>query len=251
MLETTKLITTESFRLAIYVKGSVEADKLALVLPGKLDTKDYPHMRSHVDFLSARGYLALSFDPPGTWESSGDIKLYTMTNYFKAINEIIKYYDNRPTLLVGHSRGGSMAMLAGTENQYIDRFVSIMASAALDASAKEYDLNLDWKNRGYKVSLRDTPSGYRERTKTFKLPYSFFEDQVQYNMLDSLRKCKKPKLFIAGSRDILIKREVVQNIYNISSEPKYFYLLDSGHDYRKNQSSINKVNRVIDKFITN
>jgi hypothetical protein len=43
------------------MKGDQDAAKLALVLPGRLDTKDYAHMVSAVDFLSARGYLAVSF----------------------------------------------------------------------------------------------------------------------------------------------------------------------------------------------
>jgi len=57
---------TRSFKLAAYIQGKPTADGLAIVLPGKLDTKDYAHMQSHVDFLAERGYLALSFDPPGT-----------------------------------------------------------------------------------------------------------------------------------------------------------------------------------------
>lgn len=106
MLKTTKLIKTESFNLAVYQKGSPDSKKLALVLPGRLDTKDYPHMRSHVDFLASKGYLALSFDPPGSWESEGDISLYLTTNYLKAVKELINHFGNKPTLLIGHSRGG-------------------------------------------------------------------------------------------------------------------------------------------------
>ncbi len=80
------IIKTPSFELAVYIKGKSDAKKLALVLPGRLETKDYPHMRSHVNYLAKRGYLALSFDPPGTWDSPGEIEFYTMTNYLKAIN---------------------------------------------------------------------------------------------------------------------------------------------------------------------
>ena len=56
------LLKTESFELACNIQGSETAGELALVLPGRLDTKDYPHMKSHVEYLASRGYLALSFD---------------------------------------------------------------------------------------------------------------------------------------------------------------------------------------------
>ena len=63
------IIKTKTFELAAYTKGDQNSPKLALVLPGRLDTKDYIHNTSLVDYLSRRGYFALSFDPPGTWES--------------------------------------------------------------------------------------------------------------------------------------------------------------------------------------
>ena len=104
---TTKMIKTKNFKLAIYSGGNEDANKIALVLPGRLDTKDYVHMTSHVDFLAERGYYALSFDMPGTWESPGNIAEYTTTNYIKAVNELVDYLGNKPTLLLGHSRGGA------------------------------------------------------------------------------------------------------------------------------------------------
>ena len=89
------VIQTDSFEIAVYSKGDINSKKFALVLPGKLDTKDYFHMKSHVDYLAHLGFFALSFDPPGTWDSPGDIRLYTMTNYLKAIHELIAYFGNR------------------------------------------------------------------------------------------------------------------------------------------------------------
>src|SRR3990167_9150866 len=113
------MIKTNSFTLATYQKGNPDSKKLALVLPGKLDTKDYAHMRSHVDFLANLGFFALSFDPPGTWESPGDISLYTTTNYLKAIDELIKHFGNKPTFIMGHSRGASISMMGASRNSKI------------------------------------------------------------------------------------------------------------------------------------
>src|SRR3989338_10282910 len=106
------IIKTKSFELAVFTRGSENSNKLAILIPGRLDTKDYAHNTSHVEYLSKHGFYALSFDPPGTWESSGKIEEYNTTNYIKAINELIEYFGNKPTLLVGHSRGASVSMLA-------------------------------------------------------------------------------------------------------------------------------------------
>src|SRR3990167_2532913 len=160
-------IKTKNFELAVYAKGNEGAAKIALVLPGRLDTKDYVHMRSHVDFLAANGFFALSFDPPGTWESPGGIELYTTTNYIRAINELIEYFGNKPTLLLGHSRGGSAAMLASMSNPAIIGIVVIMANYGPPTPPND-----EAKQNGFLVSYMDLPPGTSktsERQK-FTLP---------------------------------------------------------------------------------
>lgn len=49
-------IETEHFTLAVNVGGNKHASKLALILPGRLDTKDYAHMKAHVAYLAERGF---------------------------------------------------------------------------------------------------------------------------------------------------------------------------------------------------
>lgn len=240
------LLKTKSFELSVYSKGSINSDKLAIVLPGRLDTKDYPHMRSHVEYLASKGFFALSFDPPGTWESRGQIGLYTMTNYSKAIRELIEYFGNKPTLLVGHSRGGSMAMLAGTTITKVIAFVSIMGSYSYKQDVNDHG-ETDWKERGYLLEERD---GIKSNAGvSYKLPYSFYEDQIKYDMTESLKKCIKPKMFVYGKEDQWVEPGLVKKAFNISHKPKEINALDSGHDYRYKTDVVNEVNKLIGDFL--
>jgi hypothetical protein len=241
-------IITDSFQLAVYRKGNEDADKLALVLPGRLDTKDYPHMRSHVDFLARRGYLALSFDPPGTWETDGDIALYSMTNYLLAINELITYFRNRPTFVLGHSRGGSMAMLAGVTNEYVSRFGAIMSWYSYDPKMYSTPVDSEWKSTGFKPSKRDLPNE-PQKSRVFKLPYSFFEDQQQYDMSKGLKESSKPKLFILGKNDETVDPDIVREAYFQASDPKMLFELESDHNYRFHNHLIEEVNHMVGKFL--
>ncbi|MEK9179484.1 MAG: alpha/beta fold hydrolase [Patescibacteria group bacterium] len=243
------LINTTSFELAIYSKGNPNSLKLALVLPGRLDTKDYAHMKSHVDYLASKGFFAVSFDPPGTWESPGDISLYTMSNYLKAINEVIEYYGNKPTFVMGHSRGATMAMLVGTKNPYVTAFAAIFSSFSKGGyTTKEKDK--EWKRLGYLLETRDLPPGGGPKVKEIKLPYAFFEDQSQHNMTEDLKQSPKPKLFVYGNTDVLAPPKVVKEMYEISSNPKELHSLDSGHDYRLKPQSINEANKILGRFLS-
>ncbi len=235
-------IQTAHHVLATYQRGDTHAERLALVLPGRLDTKDYPHMRSHVDFLSRRGYFALSFDPPGTWESPGGIELYTMTNYLQAIDDLIEYFGNRPTFLMGHSRGGSVAMQAAMTNQYVTHFAAIMSSAA----PSKPDHKLD--SRGVHISHRDLP-GKPDEKRRFDLPKSFFADSAQYDMLVGLPTCTKPKLFGLGLQDGVLSPAVVREGYDAAAEPKSLVEFDFGHDYRHYPEQITVVEKAVGEWL--
>lgn len=241
------LVKTKSFQLATYSKGDKNSKKLALVLPGKLDTKDYSHMKSHVNHLADLGFYALSFDPPGTWESKGDISLYNTTSYLKAVDELIEHFGNKPTFVMGHSRGASVAMIAGTRNPAIKSFVPIMPSF----SERGFDHTRDekWKTQGFIVSLRDLPPGGGPKIKEFRLPYSFFEDQLKYEMTNDLKSSQKPKLIIVGNKDANVSPDQVRELFFTLSKPKELYELKSDHNYRLDSHLIDEVNQVVEKFI--
>lgn len=239
------LIQTKNFSLATYAQGDPNSSKLAIVIPGRLDSKDYAHMREHVDFLASRGYYALSFDPPGTWESPGDISLYSTTNSLKATNELIAYFGNKPTILVGHSRGGTNAMLAGMTSLQVTHFVAVMSHHG--------PTKVDLPKAGHDVvtSHRDIPPGTIRTTeqKEFVLPISYFKDQLQYDALEGLKQSVKPKLFFYGMKDALVTPDTVREAYQVAAEPKMIHELNSEHDYRLHPEVIAEVNATIGKFL--
>lgn len=242
-----RFIKTPSFNLAVYSQGDPNAQKFALVIPGKCDSKDFAHMHSHVDVLATKGFFALTFDPPGTWESDGDITLYTMTNYLEAIDELIEHFGNRPTLLVGHSRGGKMAMIAGTRTPSIVAYVSIMSSLSGKEDSKPEDKQ--WKEKGYDTTYRSLPPGNLPRTEEFKLPYSFYEDQIRYFLTSEIKNCTKPKMFVVGTKDTIAPQEKVKNTYSALSEPKEIHEVDSDHDYWFHPEIMDEINRLLGEFI--
>jgi len=240
------IIKTKTFQLAAYTKGDKNSSRVAIVLPGRLDTKDYASNKSLVDFLATKGFLALSFDPPGTWESPGDIELYTTTNCIKAVNELIEYFGSKPTLLVGFSRGGAVAILVGSDNPAVMGVVTIMASYGMPTPPTPEDIV-----KGFKVSLRTLPPGTKEIEKQieFCLPISYFEDGSKYDVVDALKKVSKPKLIIYGDNDEFTDPEEAKEIYKTISEPRMVYALHSDHDYRYHVALIEEVNRIIRQFV--
>lgn len=238
------LLQTQSFQLATYSQGNPDAAKMILALPGKCDTKDYPDMKGHVDYFGSKGYFSLSFDPPGTWESSGDITLYTMTNYLKAVDEIITYYK-KPTFLIAHSRGGKIAMQVSAKNNFVTGFASLMS--VFGEGFTEQPVS-EWKSKGYLISKRDDP--FSNEIKEFHLPYSFHEDEMRYTVMEDIVKdSRKPKLFDYGKEDVIVPQERVEETFALFANPKELHAFDGGHDYRRDEKVIKTINTTVEDFL--
>ncbi len=240
-------IQTKSYKLAVYEKGDANAFRLAVVLPGRLETKDYIHVESHVNVLSELGFHAVAFDPPGSWQSAGAIEDYTVTNYLNALNELIEYYGNKPTFLVGHSLGGSIAALTGESNAHVTAFVGLMSLA----DGPRVTEDPDWKTDGKIVFFRDLPPGDRHTAeqKQYDLPYSFFEDALTHQTRIALQTCDKPKLFIIGKYDTQNQTSQTPEIYTTIAEPKQLVEIESPHGYRYSKSIISQINKLLKEFV--
>lgn len=242
-----ELIRTNSFDLAIISKGDRNADKLAICIPGRLDTKDYANFVSHTDYLAGKGFFALAFDPPGTWDSPGGLGLFSTTNYIKAINELIEYFGNKPTLLVGHSRGAVSAILASS-NPAVVGIVSIMCNFGEPVAPGNSDLQ-----KGFSFSQRDLPPGVSKTNtqKEFMLPIAYWEDSKRYNQAELLKECLLPKLIVIGTKDEVTSTQAVKELYDLVPEPKMLKEVHTSHNYRYDPIAIEEVNKVMGEFLNN
>jgi pimeloyl-ACP methyl ester carboxylesterase len=241
-----KIIKTKSFELAALIKGNENSDKLFLLLPGRLDTKDYANFESHLDYFAKMGFLVIAFDPPGTWESPGKIGLFTTTNYIKAVNELIEYFNNRPTLLLGHSRGGAVSILVAKENPNVIGIITVMLNLGVSTPPDSESIK-----RGYKISYRDFPPGTHktEKQKEFNLPITYFNDGEKYDPVVALKQLKKPKMILFGDKDEFLSPEEVEKIYQEVPEPKIVKKLESTHNYRYYPEVITEVNELVYRFV--
>lgn len=240
-----KLIKTQSFELAIISKGNENSKRLALCLPGRLDTKDYACFTSHIEYLAGKGFFAVAFDPPGTWDSPGIVE-FTTTNYIKVVNEIIEFFGNRPTLLLGHSRGGQVATIVGPSSPAVVGFVLVNASYGPPEPPRPEDLR-----DGTIVEFRDLPPGTSKTAeqKKFLLSTNYFKDGAKYDPLPALKACPKPKLLFYGTDDAFYDPEDVREIYSSLQEPKTLHELKTEHEYRYHPEVVEEVNKVMGRFI--
>ena len=109
---------------------------------------------------------------------------------------------NIPVYLLGHSRGGGMAILAGAENQKVEKIVSLAGISDIGSRFPKGDDLLDWEQSGvlYVENART-----RQRMPHY---YPFYEDFLDHSdELDiekAARSLTKPFLQVHGDMDLSV-----------------------------------------------
>ena len=239
------IIKTSSYEIAANLTGHEDADRLAILMPGRLDTKDYINFKVHADLLSDLGFIVVAIDPPGTWESPGSLENYTTSMYVDCINELIEHFGNKPTLLLGHSRGGATAMIASA-NPHVSAIVCINAAYG-NPSAPDPEKIVD----GALPESRDLPPGDTRTVEQVKinLPLAYFEDGKKHNPAKSLADFKGPKLIVHATEDEFKPLAEVKELFKELDDPKMFLEIDCKHDYRLYPEVMDQVNVMLSTFV--
>jgi putative redox protein len=232
-------------RLSIFVQQAGEADKLAILLPGFLDSAEYPHLADLSSRLTGAGYIVVRFDPPGTWSNAGEISEYNITNYVEAVAAINgwaqKKFKTKKCLLAGHSFGGVAAIVAATELSDVDCVAAIMSPAYLTGA-------LNWQADKPRESVRQDPHNLRQ-TRKFVVPYEFARDIAGCDVPSLAASLNCPALFIAGELDATVLPGEVEELARKAKKGKYLLLKGVQHGYWHTPKQIEVVDVTIMNYL--
>lgn len=217
--------------------------KLALLLPGYLDSPDYFHLVTFEKRLKKLGYTVERLDVCNLWQT-GDVDNYSITNFLQQIKGRIDFYKNQnpeEILLLGHSNGGFTAIVAGS------KFPEVTTIIALCPPPDKAGSEIKWKN-GLRVSKRDLPNSPNE-FREFAIPVSYLKDAIQYSAVDEVKNIHKPLMIFIGLDDQVVPPFETEEIIATASNPYVVKLEGIGHDFRNSEEQTNRVADEIVKFI--
>lgn len=218
--------------------------KLALLLPGYLDSPDYLHMKVFEKRLIELGYVVERLDPCNLWKT-GDINNYSITNYLKQIeSRVVNYKNSKPDdiVLIGHSLGAFTAIIAGNRIPEVTKIISLCPPPDRKHIIKKWD-------KTYKHSERDLPNDPKE-VRTFDVPYSFAEDGLKYSARDEVRNIHKPLMIFIALDDTVVPPELTEEIVINANSPYVIRQPNMGHNFRQSEKECNIVMAEIEKFLT-
>ena len=186
-------------------------------------TKDLKSARLISKAMRDNGFAVLRFDFTGLGGSEGD---FENTNFSSNVADLVKAADflreehEAPSIIVGHSLGGSAALIAASEIPEVKAVASIGAPADASHVAHQFGSALDAIRRSGNATV--TLAG-----RPFTITRQFIDDLSGQNVIDKVRDLGKPLLVMHAPLDDVVGIENATEIFVAAKHPKSFVSLDT------------------------
>ncbi len=190
--------------------------------------------------LISNGFAVLRFDFTGLGESEGD---FADTNFSGNVEDLIaaadylKEHHKAPTLLIGHSLGGSAVIFAASE------MASVKAVATIGAPSNPVHVKHLLKSSIEEIKANGMATvniGGRD----FTIKKQFLDDIESKSLAEIAKQLRKPLLIMHSPQDTTVGIINAEEIYVAAHHPKSFVSLD-GADHllsdKKDSAYVGKI----------
>lgn len=172
--------------------------------------------------MVSRGFGVLRFDFTGLGESEGE---FSQTSFSGNVEDLIdaaeflKITYKSPSLIIGHSLGGSAAIFAAANIGSVRAIATIGAPSEPGHVKKQFKGKLsEIKNEGQAV----VQLGGRE----FTVRQQFLDDLEDKKLIACVKKIRKALLFLHSPQDTIVSIKNAEELYVNAHHPKSFISLD-------------------------
>ena len=220
-------------------------DKLPLVIfvHGYKGYKDWGAWNLMAEKFAKNGFYFVKFnfshngttlDKPTAFE---DLESFGQNNYSKELSDlefVINYFsnDNRVDVenisLIGHSRGGGIAMIEASENSKIKKLITLASVDSLDRFPADEKLE-DWKKNGVYYN-------YNSRTKQ-QMPHDiqFLEDYLankeRFSVEKAIQRFNGKLLIIHGLEDEAVHFSAAENLHSWAQHSQLLLTEKANHTF--------------------
>jgi len=176
--------------------------------------------------LAELGFAVLRFDFTGLGNSEGRFSRTNFSTNLEDVAAAIKFLDEKyqvPSLLVGHSLGGTAMLASAMTTESIKAVVTIASPSQPKHVLRHFGSALTELEQG-------KASSFEVAGQRYEVEPHFIEDARQYDMQALLAKMTKPALIFNIENDTLVGEGNAEQIDNwIAGESKIITLENSDH----------------------
>lgn len=188
--------------------------------------KDLTPANRIVQELNEDGIAVLRFDFTGLGKSEGE---FEDTNFSSNVADLISAVEymrenlEAPSLMIGHSLGGTAVLVAAKDIDEVNAVVTIGAPSNTTNIMKQFGCDIEKiENEGEaEVSLAGRP---------FTIKKQFLDDIKSQDIIEAVHELKKPLLVCHSPIDDTVSIDHASKIYVAAMHPKSFISLNT-HDH--------------------
>ena len=231
-------------KLAGVLHNSKNSDRLVIVCPGRVCTKDEHFYQELCSELSKNGFNAFRFDFSGNGKSEGKFEDSTVSKDIQDIKSIVDYFKNiyEISCIIGHSQGAVEVLLYQAKYDSAKSIVDIAGySDQRDATTRKYSKDkIRELNKNGSIDLNAWG-------KSFKLYKKYFRDRLKYgDIRNQVRKIIEPILVIHGTedKDVPFKNGILMK-KALKKIDKFISVRGAGHFFADKIQRIELINLII------
>lgn len=196
--------------------------------------------------LTEAGFGVLRFDFTGLGESEGN---FSETNFSGNVEDLIAAADflekdyRAPSILVGHSLGGTACIFAG------DKLPSVKAVAVIGSPSDPQHVAHLIKNREDEI-IKTGKAIVNIGGRDFTIKKQFLDDLKNKPIQNILRDWKKSLLILHSPQDRIVGIDNAEEIFKAAWHPKSFVSLDGADHLMSNRDDSAYVGQVIASWVT-
>ncbi len=204
-------------------------------------TKNLTAVKNVGRALTDAGFGVLRFDFTGLGESEGDFENTNFSGNVEDLVDAATFLENNymaPTLIIGHSLGGTAAIFAASKIQSI-KAVAVINSPSHPSHVMHllkdsaYEIN---KNGKAKVNLGGID---------FTIKKQFLDDLENKSLIDVISNLKKALLILHSPQDTTVGIMNAEEIYKAAQHPKSFVSLDGADHLLSKKEDSQYIGQVI------
>ncbi|MFT5217271.1 MAG: putative OsmC-like protein/pimeloyl-ACP methyl ester carboxylesterase [Glaciecola sp.] len=195
--------------------------------------------------LTNHGFGVVRFDFTGLGRSEGE---FTESHFSANVDDLIAVSDymktnyEAPSLLVGHSLGGSAVLVAASKLDAVKAVATIGAPATVSHVTHLFSHGIDEiKNKGeVEVNIGGRP---------FKINQDFVNDFDKTDLPAIVRELRKPILILHSPIDTIVGIKNAEMLYHKAHHPKSFITLDDADHLLSNPKDSIYVGNMIGTWV--
>lgn len=233
--------------LDVFFEANETAKPIVILVHGFKGFKDWGHFNEMGNLFSEKGFVFVKFNfshngtTPDKPDEFTDLEAFGHNNYLIELDDLKKVIDwilhssklkheidPERIYLIGHSRGGGIAVLKAHEDKRIKKLVTWASVCDFINRNKKRTIET-WKNEGV-IYAANSRTGQQ-----MPMYVQFYDimmaNKDRLNILRAAKHLKIPYLIIHGTNDEAVPFHEAESLHKSAHHSKLLAIKDSGHTF--------------------